>query len=143
MKILRLDNGSEYTFGEFKVYLTCEGIEHQLSIPGQPEQNGVAERMNMILTERVRSLRLYADMSEGFWAEAVSHACYLVNMSPSTAIDLQIPEEILRGESIDYSTLCMFGCPAYSLVDSHKRNKPESKSKNCVFIGFTRRVKGF
>jgi len=49
--------------------------------------------------------RLHADMSEGFWAEAVNHASYLVNMSPSTTIDLQIPEEIWRGEFVDYSTL--------------------------------------
>jgi len=39
-------------------------------------------------------MRLHADMSEGFWAEVMSHASYLLNMSPSTAVDLQIPEEI-------------------------------------------------
>jgi len=46
------------------------------------------------LTECARSMRLQADMSENFWAEAVSHACYLVNKSSFTVIDLQIPEEI-------------------------------------------------
>ena len=60
-----------------------------------------------------------------------------------TTIDLQIPEEIWRGESVDYLTLWIFGCLAYSLVDSQKRNKLESKSKKCMFIGFTKRVKGF
>jgi len=29
------------------------------------------------------------------------------------------------------------------LVDSQKRNKLESKSKKCIFIRFTKRVKGF
>jgi len=47
--------------------------------------------MNQTLMKCVRSIRLHADMSEGFWAEAVHHASYVVNMSPSTAIDLQIP----------------------------------------------------
>ena len=78
----------------FKDYLASKGIKHQLSIPGRSEQNGVVERMNRTLTERARSIRLQADMSEGFWAEAVNHASYLVNRSPSTTIDLQIPEEI-------------------------------------------------
>jgi len=82
-------------------------------------------------------------MSEGFWAEAVNHASYLVNMSPSTVIDLQISEEIWRGESVDYSTLQIFCCPAYSLVDCQKKNKLESKSKKCIFIGFTKGVKSF
>jgi len=44
---------------------------------------------------------------------------------------------------VDYSTLRIFGCPAYSLVDSQKRNKLESKSKKCIFIEFTKGVKGF
>ena len=47
--------------------------------------------MDQILTERARSIRLQVDILEEFWAEAVNHASYLVNMSPSTAIDLQIP----------------------------------------------------
>jgi len=67
---------------------------------------------------------------------------YLVNMSPSTAIDLQIPEEISREESVDYSTLRIFICPVYSLVDSEKRNKLESKSKKCIFTKFIKGVKG-
>jgi len=58
MKFLRLDNRGEYTSSEFKKYLASEGIEHQLSILGWPEQNGVAERMNQTLTERVCNMRL-------------------------------------------------------------------------------------
>jgi len=44
---------------------------------------------------------------------------------------------------VNYSTLQIFGCPAYSLVDSQKRNKSEFKSKRCIFIGFTKEVKDF
>jgi len=49
-------------------------------------------------------MRLHAGMLESFCAEAVSHASYLMNMSPSTTVGLQIPEEIWYGESVDYST---------------------------------------
>jgi len=73
----------------------------------------------------------------------MNHASYLVKMSPSTAIDLQIPEEIWRGVSVDYSILRIFGCPVYSLVDSQKRNKLEFKSKKCIFVELTKGVKGF
>jgi len=44
--------------------------------------------MNRTLTERARKIRLQANMSEGFKAETVSHACYLVNRSPFTTADL-------------------------------------------------------
>jgi len=67
----------------------------------------------------------------------------MVSISPSTTIDLQILEEIWRGVFVDCSTIRIFGCPAYSLVDSQKRNKLESKSKKCIFIGFIKGVKGF
>ena len=97
--------------------------------------------MNWTLTEGTHSIILQADMLEGFQAEAVNHASYLINMSPSTAIDLQILEEICRGVFVD--TLQIFGCLAYSLVDSQKKNKVESKSKNCIFIRFTKGVNGF
>ena len=99
--------------------------------------------MNQTLTERARSIRLQADMSEIFWVEAVNHASYMVNRSPSIAVDLQISEEIWRGESVNYSTLQIFNFPVYSLVDSQKRNKLEFKSKKCIFIGFIKRVKDF
>ena len=98
---LRSDNGGENTSTELKEYLASKGIEHELSILEHSEKNRVVELMNQTFTERVRSMRLQANMSEGFWAEAMSHACYLVNMSLSTAVDLQIPEEISRGESMD------------------------------------------
>ena len=62
MKFLRSDNGGEYTSSEFKEFLASEGIEHQLTIPGRPKQNGVVECMNRILTERAGSMRLHADM---------------------------------------------------------------------------------
>src|SRR4051812_48430507 len=93
VKTLRSDNGGEYTSTEFKEYLARHGIKHQLSIPGRPEQNGVAERMNRTLMDRARSIRLQAGMPEGLWAEAVNHAAFLINRSPPTAIDLQIPQK--------------------------------------------------
>ena len=97
--------------------------------------------MNLTLTKHARGIRLHANMSEGFWLEAVSHACDLV--SPSIAVNLKISEEIWQGEIVNYSTLQIFGCSVYSLVDSQKRNKLKYKSKNCNFIRFTKGVKGF
>jgi len=59
--------------------------------------------MNQILTEPAGSIRLHDDMSEGFWAEAVNHASYQVNKSPSIAVDLQISWEIWWGQPVNYS----------------------------------------
>ena len=40
---LRTDNGGEYMSKDFQAYLTSKGIEHQLTVPHSPQQNGLAE----------------------------------------------------------------------------------------------------
>ena len=45
-KILRSDQGMEFTNGVFEEYLEKRGIQHQLSAVRSPQQNGIAERKN-------------------------------------------------------------------------------------------------
>ena len=97
VKVLRFNNGGEYTFKEFKDYLASKGIKYQLSIPRQPEQNGVAEGMNRTLTERACSIRLQADMSEIFWAEAVNHANSLVDSQKKNKLESKSKKYIFIG----------------------------------------------
>lgn len=40
------DNGGEYTSNGFEKYLQDNGIKHQTTVPYNPQQNGVVERMN-------------------------------------------------------------------------------------------------
>lgn len=44
IRILRTDNGSEYTSRVFEESLKRAGIRHQLTVPYTPQQNGVSER---------------------------------------------------------------------------------------------------
>ena len=44
MQILRSDNGTEYTYDKFSKFCEDAGIEHQLTTPYTPQQNGVVER---------------------------------------------------------------------------------------------------
>ena len=53
IKSLRSDRGGEYLLGEFRDYLSENGITSQLTAPGTPQQNGVAERRNRTLLESV------------------------------------------------------------------------------------------
>ena len=65
--------------GGFSEYCTARGIRMEKTIPGTPQQNGVAERMNRTLNERARSMRLHAGLPKTFQADAVSTASYLIN----------------------------------------------------------------
>jgi transposase InsO family protein len=49
VKIIRSDNGGEYCSKAFVDYLKENGIVHQTTVPYNPAQNDVAERMNRTL----------------------------------------------------------------------------------------------
>ena len=54
IKSLRSDRGREYLLQDFRDYISESGIISQLSAPGTPQQNGVADRRNKTLTDIVR-----------------------------------------------------------------------------------------
>ena len=64
------------------------------TIPGTPQQNGVAERMNRTLNECARSMRLHVGLPKTFWADAVSTAAYLINQGPSVPMVFRLLEEV-------------------------------------------------
>lgn len=87
IKRLRTSNGLEFFDGDFNKFCKDEGIVRHLTVRGTPQQNGVAERMNRTLLEKVRCMLSNSGLSNDFWAEAASTACYLVNRSPNASVD--------------------------------------------------------
>ncbi|WVZ16376.1 hypothetical protein V8G54_009358 [Vigna mungo] len=136
IKKLRSDNGGEYEDTRFKKFCYEHGIRMERTVPGTPQHNGVAERMNRTLTERARSLRLQSGLPKQFWAEAVNTATYLINRGPSVPLEHKIPEEVWSGKEIKLSHLKIFGCVAYVHISDQGRNKLDPKSKKCTFIGY-------
>jgi hypothetical protein len=122
--------------GDFKQFCAENGIKMQKTIPGTPQQNGVAERMNRTLNERARSMRLHAGLPKTFWADAVSTAAYLINRGPSVPLGHRLPEEVWSGKEVNLSHLKVFGCVSYVYIESDARSKLDAKSKKCYFIGY-------
>ena len=71
LKCLCTDNGGEYTSNEFENYYSKYGIRHEKRVPGTPQHNGVAERINRTIVEKVRYMLRMAKLPKSFWAEAV------------------------------------------------------------------------
>ncbi|KAH9670481.1 hypothetical protein KPL70_017006 [Citrus sinensis] len=92
------------------------GITRHKTVRFTPQQNGLAERMNRTLIDKARYLFLNSKLPRSFWAEAVTIACYLVNMSPSAALKFKTPEEVWTGVSANYKHMRIFGCIAYMHV---------------------------
>ncbi|PKI40026.1 hypothetical protein CRG98_039596 [Punica granatum] len=55
LKCVRTDNGGEYR-GHFENYCRTHDIKLEKTVPKTPQQNGLAERMNRTIVERVRCM---------------------------------------------------------------------------------------
>ncbi|CAN1285750.1 Retrovirus-related Pol polyprotein from transposon TNT 1-94, partial [Linum perenne] len=141
IKKLRSDNGGEYKSDPFLEICREEGIVRHFTVPGKPQQNGVAERMNQTLIQKVRCMLSQAGLTRTFWAEALSYAVHLVNRLPTTATGGKAPLEVWSGEPVkDYDQLHIFGCPAYYHVQD---SKLDPRAKKAKFMGFSIGVKGY
>ncbi|MCO5591037.1 hypothetical protein L7F22_045013 [Adiantum nelumboides] len=133
---LRSDNGGEYVSKVFKDSCDTKGIKRELTAPFNPSQNGVAERLNRTIQEKVRCMLSHAALPHGFWAEVVSTAVHLINRSPSKILGGRVLEEVWSGKPPSYAHLRVFGCEAYVHIRSELRTKLDPKSCKCIFLGY-------
>lgn len=138
IKVLRTDGGGEFTSNEFQAYLTKHGINHQVTAPYTPQQNGLAERKNKVIVETARAMLLEAGLPRTLWTEAVRTAVYLRNRSPTSVLKFkQTPMEAMTGQRPDLSHLRIFGCEAFVHIPAEKRKgKLSPRSVPMVLVGY-------
>ena len=103
LKTLRSDQGGEYLDTEFKDHFLEHGILSQVTAPGTPQQNGVAERRNRTLIDMVRLMMSYSSLPISFWGYSLQTAVYILNVVPSKSIQ-KIPLELWNGHKLVYIT---------------------------------------
>ncbi|CAI7919483.1 unnamed protein product [Closterium sp. NIES-53] len=79
VKVIRTDNGGEFIGADFEAVLKKKGIQHQLTVPYNPQQNGVAERFNRTLQEGARTLLGRAGLPDPFWVTALRQVALVKN----------------------------------------------------------------
>lgn len=140
VKKLRTDNGLEFCNKRFEQFCRDEGIFRHRMCSYTPQHNGVAKRLNRSILNKVRNMLSESGLEAKYWADAVSTAVYLMNRTPSSVINFEIPEQRWTTEAPDLSGLRIFGCIAYVHTDDGKLNP---RAKKGVFTGYLEGVKGF
>ena len=135
IKHLHYDNGGKYRDNRFMEFCKQDGSNRHFTVKTL-QQISASESMNWTLMERKRCMRLLADLPESFWVESVNHTAYLINWSPSKLLNFKCAYEVWLGKEVDYSTMKVFRCKAYSHIPSNERNKLKPKSLECIFLGF-------
>ena len=135
---LRCDNGGEFTSSDQKEYYKKKGIKLTTTIAYTPQQNGVAERLNWTLENMIRTMLIAAKLPESMWGEALLAATYLLNRSPTNAIqEKKTPAELWCGSKPDLKKLRVFGCQRFDWIPDQKRSKLKKKSQKALMMGYT------
>lgn len=134
---LRCDNGGEYVGREFRRFCKQKGIKIEYTVPYSPEQNGVSERMNRTLVEKVRSMLEDCGIGKEFWGPAIQTAAFLVNRSPASAIgQRKTPYEVWEGRRPNVRGLRAFGAAVHVHIPKERRRKLDAKSWKGIFVGY-------
>lgn len=141
IKCLQSDWGGEYrTINKF---LSPLGIQHRISCPHTPEQNGRVERKNRHIVEVGLSLLTHAHMPFKFWSYAFQTAAYLINRLPTPVLSNASPYHTLYNKTLSYTHLRVFGCACFPFLRPYNHNKLEYRSKECTFVGYSSSHKGY
>jgi hypothetical protein len=65
----------------FHTHLADAGTEHHLTVHDTPEQNRIAEHLNLTLIDKVQAMLYDSRLPWMLWGEAVMHAIWLKNQT--------------------------------------------------------------
>lgn len=82
-----------------------------------PQPNGVAERRNKTLLDTTRVMLRTACIAKLFWTKAVKTVCYILNRSPSVAIDPKTSMDMWTVKPTNYYHLHIFRIHVYVLYN--------------------------
>jgi transposase InsO family protein len=143
IKILRSDNGGEYTSKEFENFFKDVGIKRELTTPYNPQQNGVAERKNRTIMEAVKTVIHYQDLPMHLWEEVEKTTIYVQNILSHSALGFKTLEEIFSEKKPKVSHLKIFGFHVSVHILKQKRTKLDPSGKKGIFFGCCEVSKAF
>jgi transposase InsO family protein len=132
---VRSDRGREFVNNQLGRHFSQHGVLPELTAPYSPESNGMAERCNRSLMEKVRCMMVWAQCPDSLWAEALAYANILRNFSPATGVP-KTPFEMMWGKPPLLSKLGVFGCYAVVHVPEKLRTKLNPRGKPGIFVGY-------
>ncbi|KAG7585027.1 GAG-pre-integrase domain [Arabidopsis thaliana x Arabidopsis arenosa] len=141
VKTIRSDNGSEFIC--LSDYFMDNGIIHETSCVGTPQQNGRVERKHRHILNVARALMFQADLPIEFWGYCALTAGYLINRTPTTILNGKTPFELIYNRPPPLNHLRVFGSLCYVHNQKHGGDKFARRSMKSVFLGYPFGKKGW
>ena len=144
IKAIKSDRGGEYygrydetgrNSGPFAKFLLECGINARYTMPGTPQQNGVAERRNRTLLDMVRCMLSNSSLPDFLWGEALRTAAYILNQVPSKSVP-KTPYELWSGKKPSLHHFHVWGCKAEVRPYNPQSKKLDPRTISGFFVGY-------
>ncbi|KAE8224268.1 hypothetical protein CF319_g2806 [Tilletia indica] len=134
---IHTDNGMEFVAEELQSWAKDRGTSWTWTAPHSSSQNGVAERRNGLLEERMRAMLRAARLPLGFWPYAVQYAAYVLNRTPSNTLRGQLPQEVWSGKPAKLEAIRTFGSLCWTLIYPKQRQEGKLSARGLrgIFLG--------
>jgi len=127
-------------FGDF---LSKFGIFHRLTSPHISYENEITKSKHRYIQELGLIILTQSCLKQTYWVVTFLTIVYLINRLPTKVLQNYNPHEVLNGQTPNYSKLPVFGCSCYSFLRPYQPYNLAHKSKQCVFLGYSRNQKGY
>lgn len=114
--------------------MAAKGIERQRSAPYMPQHNGVAERYNHTVQERITALLTDAGLDLKSWAEAAVAATVTDNRIPQFG-QVKTPFELFHGSVPDLSDTRVLGRRGWAYLPPELRLSLDPRAILFTFPG--------
>jgi hypothetical protein len=141
IKQIQTDWGGE--FHPLNTFFHKHGIIHRISYPHTHQQEGCVERKHRHIIDTSLALLAESHVPKTFWDEACQTSCYLINRLPTPILQNISPFQKLFNHSPDSNFLRIFNCACFPNLRPYNQHKFDFRSKECVFLGYSRNLKGY
>ena len=133
IRVLRSDNGGEYTSAVFTEFLEKIGIARQFTSPHSSFQNGAVERYFRTLRSKAGAALSASGLPPAFWAEAFNYVNHVWNRLPR--VGGPSPYEAVTGSSPSLAGAHPFGCLAFAKQHDPSKSSLTGRARPSVYLG--------
>ncbi|PLW53395.1 hypothetical protein PCANC_06080 [Puccinia coronata f. sp. avenae] len=134
------DRGGEFSSTKFLSSLQELGVSIERGPADSPQTNGVAERFNGVLLEKIKCMLLQSKVPQSLWHEAACHASDILNVLPHSSLNWQSPSSILvKAHSLiepDRTSMPLVPFGARVIVHQPNKLKVKPSGVEMLFLGF-------
>ena len=123
----------ELNSNNFKEICNKYGITQQFIVPGNPQQNSRAERLNGVIIQIATAMLIDSQLCRRFWEDALKTANYVHNN--------KIPFAVFYQKKVDNSKLHVFICKVYYYEENPEKFR--SNSRKGIFLGYDEDSTGY